>query len=119
MNSRAAVLEETETSFGVHLTIDAYRGIPEKLRNMKAVFYMLDQLPEKLNMKKITTPYVVEVGPSTNGKKDSGGLSGFVMIAESHISIHTFPDIKFASIDIYTCKNNLDTESIISYFKDQ
>lgn len=31
------------------------------------------------------------------------GLSGVVVIAESHLAIHTWPDIGYASFDIYTC----------------
>ena len=31
------------------------------------------------------------------------GLSGVVIIAESHIAIHTWPGIGYASFDIYTC----------------
>ena len=31
------------------------------------------------------------------------GISGYVLIAESHISIHTWPADGYASIDIYTC----------------
>jgi len=31
------------------------------------------------------------------------GISGVVVIAESHLAIHTWPEYNFASIDIYTC----------------
>ena len=46
------------------------------------------------------------------------GWSGFVVIAESHISIHTFPTNGFLSADVYTCKNGMDTEFILNYFKE-
>src|SRR4051794_27126999 len=32
-----------------------------------------------------------------------GGVSGFVLLAESHISIHTWPEHGYAAVDIYTC----------------
>jgi S-adenosylmethionine decarboxylase len=32
-----------------------------------------------------------------------GGVSGFILLAESHISIHTWPEHGYAAIDIYTC----------------
>ena len=47
----------------------------------------------------------------------SGGLSGFVLIAESHISLHTFPLQGFISADVYTCQNQLDAEAIVSRFQ--
>lgn len=31
------------------------------------------------------------------------GLSGVVVIAESHLAVHTWPEIGYASFDIYTC----------------
>lgn len=31
------------------------------------------------------------------------GVSGFVVLGESHIAIHTWPEKEYASIDIYTC----------------
>ena len=112
---RAKVVEEQKTNFGVHLTIDGYRGDKEKLNNFELVYNILNELPDELGMKKLTTPYVVIAPPIT--EKDQGGLSGFVIIAESHISIHTFPQRKFVSIDVYTCKDELDSDKIINYFK--
>lgn len=36
-------------------------------------------------------------------KFDNGAVSIFVMLAESHIAIHTWPEEKYASLDVYTC----------------
>ena len=33
----------------------------------------------------------------------NGGVSGVVVLAESHISIHTWPERKFAAVDIFMC----------------
>lgn len=33
----------------------------------------------------------------------SGGVSGIVVLAESHISIHTWPERQFAAIDLFMC----------------
>lgn len=107
---------ETE-NFGVHLMLDAYFGDHDKLNDMDLVFTVLDELPDLLGMHKIITPYVVRA--SANDKKDPGGYSGFVMIAESHISIHTFPKKGFASVDVYTCQSKLDTKKICNYFEQQ
>ena len=101
-------------SFGIHLTLDGYGVSETKLFDMKRVFKVLDDLPYMLNMKKLTTPYVVDAPPVT--PKDQGGISGFVMIAESHISIHTFPDKGFLTADVYSCKA-FDTEKALEFFK--
>lgn len=96
--------------------IDGYGGVYEKLNDKELVLRCLDKLPEKLGMKKLAKP---EVYPAPdNGEKDPGGWSGFVVIAESHISIHTFPAKGFVSIDVYTCINDLDKKFIVNYFKE-
>ena len=37
--------------------------------------------------------------------KSGGGVSGFVLIAESPISIHTFVERYYVNIDIFSCKS--------------
>jgi S-adenosylmethionine decarboxylase len=101
--------------FGTHLTLDGYGANPKKLNDMHRVFTALNDCPDLLDMKKIITPYVVHY--PGNGKKDMGGYSGMVMIAESHISIHTFPEQGFVSIDVYTCQGRLDVETARRYFQ--
>jgi S-adenosylmethionine decarboxylase len=109
----AAPKPET-TNFGVHLTIDGYGGDPQKLNNQELVYRCLHELPEQINMHKIYGPEVI--WSDGGNPKDSGGYSGFVMIAESHISCHTFPFRKFVSIDVYTCGNDIDKEYVVDYF---
>lgn len=96
--------------FGVHLMFDGYGASPERLANRDMLRNLLLDLPRQLGMHTICEPCVVEVGPMN--RKDPGGISGFVMIAESHISFHTFPARRFVSADVYTCQNDLDTQRL-------
>lgn len=102
--------------FGEHLTIDGYGGDVELLNNEALIYKLLKELPIELGMKKLIEPVVV-LAPENN-IKDPGGWSGFVIIAESHISLHTFPKRGFISADVYTCHNGLDIEKVKNYFKD-
>ncbi|MCS7181198.1 MAG: adenosylmethionine decarboxylase, partial [bacterium] len=43
------------------------------------------------------------------------GVSGFALISESHISIHTWPEKKYAGIDIYTCGNKTFPEKAADF----
>lgn len=115
-NSSKLRPKKLKVIFGVHLTIDGYMGDFKLLNDMNLIFNLLNELPEKIGMHKMMPPYVVSA-PALN-EKDSGGISGFVMIAESHISAHTFPYRKFVSIDVYTCKNELPVQFVVNYFKD-
>jgi S-adenosylmethionine decarboxylase len=38
------------------------------------------------------------------------GITGFIMLAESHIAIHTWPEDNFIAIDIYMCGQNCSLE---------
>ena len=43
------------------------------------------------------------------------GVSGVVVIAESHLAIHTWPEYGYAAIDIFTCGETLGTEVAAQY----
>lgn len=101
--------------FGEHLTIDGYFGNSVLLNDSEIVRAAIDELPGELGMKKLSTPEVYFA--KGNDIKDPGGWSGFVVIEESHISVHTFPAARFISIDVYTCRNGLDQRQIIEYFE--
>ncbi|HYW34929.1 MAG TPA: adenosylmethionine decarboxylase [Balneolaceae bacterium] len=36
------------------------------------------------------------------------GISGVVVIAESHVSIHTWPEYNYAALDVFTCGETID-----------
>jgi len=36
------------------------------------------------------------------------GISGYVLVAESHISIHTWPEYGYAAVDVFTCGEHTD-----------
>ena len=100
------------TEFGLHATIDASGCDKRKLASYSLVYDILNNLPAKIGMTKMTLPYVAKwMDKFANGTE---GISGFVMIAESHISIHTFPDQDYVFMDIFSCRS-FDTENAIKY----
>ncbi len=46
------------------------------------------------------------------------GVSGTVVIAESHINIHTWPEHHYAAVDIFTCGEDLQAEAAIDFLKE-
>ena len=87
--------------FGQHLTIDAANCNRKKLADQSLVYDILNHLPAKIGMTKMTLPHVVKwLDPGATIE----GISGFVMIAESHISVHTFPEKDYVFVDIFSCK---------------
>jgi S-adenosylmethionine decarboxylase len=85
----------------VHLILDGYGGEPEKLRDMDLISRFLDEHPAAIGMTKMIPPQVYIYHGKT---PEDWGISGFVLIAESHISIHTFPDRGYINVDIFSCK---------------
>ncbi|MCX6783537.1 MAG: adenosylmethionine decarboxylase [candidate division WWE3 bacterium] len=91
--------------FGEHLTYDAYGCSYQALSNMELCFDVLNDLVKLAKMRKLTEPVIIKAdGNTTLGGKDPGGFSGFVIIEESHISIHTFAKRGFITLDVYSCK---------------
>ena len=47
------------------------------------------------------------------------GVSGMVVIAESHVSVHTWPEYGYAAVDIFTCGDTIDPWVIQDYIKEK
>jgi S-adenosylmethionine decarboxylase len=99
--------------FGPHLMLDGYGCAKAKLEDLNLIYRILDELPARIGMTKIMPPYVFKY---SGVKPEDWGLSGFVLIAESHISIHTFPEKNFVSVDIFSCKA-FDADFASAYLK--
>lgn len=97
----------------MHLVIDGHDVNPEILQNQSLISKFLEELPSKIGMAKLMNPQVNRY-EGTNSQ--DWGISGFVIIAESHISVHTFPERKYINIDVFSCKN-FDVEKTISQVK--
>ena len=83
-------------------------------RHILAEFYDCD--PEILNDAQLVETYMnraaIECGAtivnSTFHAFNPHGVSGVVVIAESHLAIHTWPEYGYAAVDIFTCGETID-----------
>lgn len=48
-------------------------------------------------------------------KFEPQGLTAFAILAESHVSIHTWPEINFAAVDFFTCGEHTKPEEACKY----
>jgi S-adenosylmethionine decarboxylase len=101
------------TGFGPHLMLDGYGCDRQKLEDLDLIYRILEDLPARIGMTRIMPPYVFKY---SGLRPEDWGISGFVLIAESHISIHTFPEKQFVSVDIFSCKA-FDADLAATYFK--
>jgi len=51
-------------------------------------------------------------------KFDPQGVTAVAMLAESHISIHTWPELGMAVCDVFTCGDHTTPESAVRYMYD-
>ena len=86
----------------MHLVIDGYRGDEAKMWDKQRLETFLLELPATLGMTRITEPAILDYDAP---KPEDSGISGFVIIAESHISVHTFPRKSYVNIDIFSCQS--------------
>ncbi|MEK6862139.1 MAG: adenosylmethionine decarboxylase [Nanoarchaeota archaeon] len=105
--------ESFEVGFGPHLTLDLYYCNRKKISDLKFIYNILHELPDFIGMKKISPPHVVFYEGS-EGTFDKGGISGFVLITTSHITVHTFSEQEHVFIDIFSCKD-FDVEKAERY----
>ena len=97
----------------MHVIIDGFGGDPDQLADENVVRAILDRYPTEMGMTKIAPPTVVRYKGS---KPQDWGVSGYVMIAESHISMHTFPERRLIWADIFSCKE-FEAASIVEDLK--
>ena len=47
------------------------------------------------------------------------GISGVVVIAESHLTIHTWPEYRYAAVDVFSCGETLQPQVAVDYLVEQ
>lgn len=97
--------------YGPHLMLDLANCNPVVLDDLEACFRLLNELPEKIGMTKITQPYVFRYKAPI---PEDEGITGVTIIAESHISLHTYPRKQFVFMDMFSCRP-FDVEKASDY----
>lgn len=82
--------------------LDCYDCDPKAVRDLGVMYRILDELPERIGMTKITKPYLFF---HKDRPEEEPGITGIIIIAESHISLHSFPARgNYLTMDVYSCK---------------
>jgi len=94
-------MNRMKDGYGPHLMLDLGECNPVILNDLDACFNLLNELPKKIGMTKITQPYVFRYNAQI---PEDDGITGVTIIAESHISLHTYPKKNFVFVDLFSCK---------------
>lgn len=92
----------TRRGFGMHLTLDLEQCDLEPLQDLRTTHDVMRDLVGQLRMTALTPPFSFHYDGGEHVEDE--GITGFMVIAESHISIHTFPHRRFAFADVFSCQ---------------
>jgi len=84
----------TRDNFGVHIVSDLYGCEPEKLMRMEEIEEVIETAIRKSQLNKIKSHF---------HQFKPYGVTGFVLLSESHLAIHTWPEHGYVSLDVYSC----------------
>lgn len=91
-----------------HVTADFEGVAPEMLDDADGMILMLTESVRQAGLTPVAT-CMHKFSPS--------GLSGVVILAESHISVHTWPEQGFAAIDLLSCGSRSAALEAIEYLR--
>jgi len=87
------------------------------LTNHDIIKHFLIRCTEEMGMTPLPHTLTIEHFPIIGGKGDYG-ISGMLILIESHISIHTWPEKNYARIEISSCRDfsEIDAVKVIKSF---
>jgi S-adenosylmethionine decarboxylase len=97
-------------SLGRHLLLELHDCSSEILNNLETVKATLVEAAKRAEATIIDVVFH-EFNPF--------GISGVVVIAESHLSIHTWPEYRYAAVDIFSCGETLKPAEAAAYLVEQ
>lgn len=84
-----------------HVMLDLYHCSPKLLADASLLEHILDEYPHRIGMQKVSPVFLKDI--KTSCPLDDG-LSGFVIIATSHVSLHAWPHYGMVNIDVFSCE---------------
>jgi len=98
------------TGVGTHLLVDLLNCNPELLKKVDYIDEIMFQAC-KVARATVVGKYFKQFDPY--------GVSGVVVIAESHFTIHTWPEHGIAAVDFFSCTDSVDMQGAIDYLKEK
>jgi S-adenosylmethionine decarboxylase len=97
-------------ALGTHLLVELRDCNPEILKSLEKVRNVL------VSAAKEAKATIVDI---SFHEFNPFGISGVVVIAESHLTIHTWPEYNYAAVDIFTCGEVIKPEVAASFLINQ
>ncbi len=94
---------------GFQILADLYGIDSEIISRADSIYPVIEEAVKAGNLTKISSDYY-QFQPK--------GASGVVLLAESHLSFHTWPEHGLVTLDIYTCGDPQGAETALDYILD-
>jgi len=98
---------------GNHLIVDGFSS--GNLSDVEEIKKLIVGIKDEIGMTAISDPLVLY--HEADDSRESG-VTGTIILAESNITIHTYPAKNWFALDIYSC-NEFDIDSALSFIKDK
>jgi S-adenosylmethionine decarboxylase len=82
---------------GIEWIVDAHGCAPERLRDPAALSALFQRIVEELGLKPAAAPLFHQFPPP-------GGVTGMLLLMESHLTCHTFPESGLCAMNLYCCR---------------
>lgn len=103
--------------YGKHLLIEAITKNPKDLTNKNLIKKVFEKISQAIKITPVLAPVIYQFPKKQDITKDIlGGLTGFCIIAESHLAIHTWPENDYFAFDLFSCKD-FDEKIVIKVLK--
>jgi spermidine synthase len=97
-------------ALGRHIIVEFYNCHPDKINDVHHIEHSMVEAAQQAGATVIN---------STFHHFSPFGISGVVVIEQSHLSIHTWPEYQFASVDLFTCGETINPWISFDYLKKQ
>lgn len=94
---------------GQHLLVEFYNCNPETLDQVDVI---------ERHMNEAANACGATIVQSSFHRFEPYGVSGVVVISESHLAIHTWPEYGYASVDLFTCGDTVEPMVAYEYLKE-
>ena len=92
---------------GYHLMLEFFGCDPEKINSRKYLHQTIKTVVKRYGLTNLGSRF---------HQFDPHGVTGFTLLAQSHISLHTWPEYGYLVLDIFTCGDHDQADRLADHF---
>ncbi|MEJ5374946.1 MAG: polyamine aminopropyltransferase [bacterium] len=97
------------TGLGTHILLDLYGCEPDRLNDLEFL--------RQMSLEGVRRSGATIMGDHFK-QFEPQGVSGIIIIAESHLSLHSWPEFGYIAMDYFTCGSRIDIDAAIAHFEE-